>query len=240
MSDSDQGRIPSPSEEHTSISPPPTSIGECGHTRIDTSDPWRFGGPGTVPDWPLTMVDPFPSDVTNDFMNAVGDIANKHIEKYDLQDFFIRGIRNRFSKGATPTPNDITILIQGDVSTHYKTALSMLDELLTALVGIGWPGRVEVVDNRALNMRYFAPRVSNSVQEQWPNIEKGIMERLDHHNLEWVIIFVMNRGYWDEVSEPTVIAKINAPITNTTWREAIKPALRDMRDYLCDYQLNLY
>lgn len=63
------------------------------------------------------------------------------------------------------------------------------------------------------------------------------MDRLEHHDLPWVVIFVINRGHRDEVSVPTVVAKIKAPITDTAWREAVKPAI-DVRDYLRAYQLD--
>lgn len=100
MADSDKGQIPLPFEEHTGSTSPesvrsPTSIREGGHTqrssdessfqtRIDTSDLWCFGGPWTLPDWPLTMEHPSPSDVTDGLINTVSDIANKHIENYSL------------------------------------------------------------------------------------------------------------------------------------------------------------
>ena len=101
----------------------------------------------------------------------------------------------------------------------------MLDALLVSLLEIGWPGRVEIIDQRVKGVRTYALRAPQQVRDRWPDTTRTTIGKLSNYQLSWIAIFMVNRGYWDEVSEPTLIAKIRAPVTSVAWKGIVEKSL---------------
>lgn len=171
-----------------------------------------------------------------DHANAAVQIATTHLNQKAL-DYELVRVAKRFSTGAAPSQSDTTVIIDGDLSTRYSEWLSALDDVLIGLSELEWPGRVEMVDVRASKVHSFPPRLAHTVSSSWANIRQNVIDRLSAHNMPWVMVFILNRGYWDEISAPTVIAKIDAPIRSPAWNSIVVAASRDIKAYLSEFDI---
>lgn len=93
-------------------------------------------------------------------------------------------VSKRYTDGNEASVNDNTVLIRANLSERYYEWVSMLDNLISAIQGLGFPGRVEIIDDRAAaGPRTFAPKLSDQQQQHWPEICQDVVHRLSSFGL---------------------------------------------------------
>ncbi|KAL2829271.1 hypothetical protein BDW59DRAFT_159261 [Aspergillus cavernicola] len=207
------------------------SSGQTSTTsQIDTHDPYRIGGPGKLPAWPVSFLPA--QDIDQTLAEAVFDIAIDHLTTSNL-DYKSIFFGTRATEGHPISASDTTLLIQASFDSQHDRLVAFLDNLLQVLFGFGYNGRVEIIDPRATQgTKTFPPIVSKQQQEGWEEILTNIIETLARSGADWRQVFAANRGYWKEVSKITVVIKA----TNITKEH---PQIRQLRDELEDNHFQL-
>ena len=187
-----------------------SSSGETSvESRIDSTDRWRFGGPGPLPDWPIVHTGLF-DEIQFWVQDEMVRKAAIHLDECGLYYSSVQVV-TRFSRGTEATLRDTTLLIRGDLSTRHSEWLSVLDDILSVALKLDWPGRVEVIDERVSGIRTFTPTVGDRVIERWQSITDKVISEFSDRRIPWVLIEISNRGYWEAVSVPTVVVKVSTP-----------------------------
>lgn len=145
-------------------------------------------------------------------------------------------IVKRFTRGSIGVAGDATILVRCNLTTRNSKWLKFLDNLLISLTKIQFPGRLEVIDHRVNGPHTYASDSLSQVLPIWPEI---VIEKLDPHQLPFKMMFIANRGYWEEIAVPTLIVKTGVPIRELTWRPIVTAATAEISDYIRVYKLHL-
>jgi hypothetical protein len=147
-------------------------------SRIDSHDRWRIGGPGPLPEWPV--IEKFdPLVISHSLYKAVVDIAIKHLQQHALNYEKIH-ISQRFTDGAAFSAKDVTLVIRTDLSEKSSEFISVLDSLIPIFHGLGFPGRIEMIDKRAvLGPVIFPPKLPSQQEKHWPVIRQDIIKCLE-------------------------------------------------------------
>ncbi|RDW90255.1 uncharacterized protein DSM5745_02030 [Aspergillus mulundensis] len=171
---------------------------------MDTTDPYRIGGPGKLPPWPITTGP------------SIGDNANLPPAADDLVLELLKtsGIIweniymcTRITEGQRASAADNTLYIRAPLEDHNK-AVSLLEALLECLPGKGYAGKVEIVDPRAISgYKTFPPTLFQEQQEGWEDTLTLVTAALAKAGVDWQTVYAANRGYWEEVSRPAVVVK---------------------------------
>ncbi|KAL4787631.1 hypothetical protein BJX76DRAFT_369357 [Aspergillus varians] len=176
-------------------------------SNIDTSDVLRIGGPGRLQRWPVVTSPP--QDINQELSDAVLDIAISHMVSSRIDCRALR-LCTRVVQGYAPTPDDTTLLIECSFDGRRDTLVSLLNTLLTVLPEIGYLGRVEIIDPRAIEgIQSFTPRLSQEQEKDWEDTLKLVIEALEQSGADWRQVFAANRGYFKDVSKPTVVVKVS-------------------------------
>ncbi|KAK2813951.1 hypothetical protein FQN50_000352 [Emmonsiellopsis sp. PD_5] len=185
------------------------SSGEPTESRIDSHDGFRMGGPGLLPPWPIdTQPASGPPASLIESLNslAIGILARHHLVYERIH------VCQRYTVGDTPTAADNTLYIRLFPSGTNASWIPALDDMLTETQRMGFQGRVEMIDQRAVaGLRTFAPSAPPSLQQAWPAIQDRIAHHLASMNVNWSLISLANRGYWEEVAVTTVLIKARLP-----------------------------
>ena len=123
----------------------------------------------------------------------------------------------RVTQGQTVSEFDTTLLIYVSIEERHDQLVSVLDDLIQALCGLDFRGRVEMIDPRAIQgPMTFPPSLTQQQRQRsnWDRIQTHVIESLGRLNVDWRQIFLADRGYWREVSKTTVIIK--AEISGST------------------------
>jgi hypothetical protein len=161
---------------------------------------------------------------------AVVDIAVGHLQELNLE-WKKACICTRATEGTDARPIDSTTLLISVESFEERrdTIVALLDTLLTVLPGLGYTGRIEIIDWRAINgPQTFLPKVSSQQQNEWNTTLDRTIGVLGHHCVDWRQIVLANRGYWEEVSKPTVVIK--TPELSTEQEQAFQRLHQDLSD----------
>ncbi|PLN75246.1 hypothetical protein BDW42DRAFT_181002 [Aspergillus taichungensis] len=248
MSDEHSPRLPLP--EHTGSttsdsSNPSHDLSRRGQvssdesstvSRIDSSDRWRFGGPGPLPQWPL-VYDYHPGfEIPYHLSNSAIEIATQHARELP---YSLIQVVCEHTEGEIPKREDLTLHIRGDLSNPLHTQwLNMLDTLIQVLLGMGWFGRIEVIDNRVTGIESFPPKLPQPAIASWESLVSGIIQQLETHQLPPVLVFPMNRGYWEDISVPTVIARVQKRNAPASTMNRVSKLLSDfVQDYGLQFEL---
>lgn len=186
------------------------SSGESSEdSRIDSTDRWRIGGPGRLPPFPLSSFPP-PRGPAAKFGKLAVDIAINKLIRRELPWKSVR-LDGRVSEGHTLTDADTTLLIQVTFDARHSEIFSLLDDLIQVLYNLGFPGRVEIIDPRAMHgPMSFPPSLTTEQQRGWDKTLEKVIEFLTQEHVDWRQVCAANRGYWKEVSVATVLVKANA------------------------------
>ncbi|KAK2794511.1 hypothetical protein FQN52_008089 [Onygenales sp. PD_12] len=178
-------------------------------SRIDSHDEFRMGGPGLLPPWPIDMQPasgPSASLIASLNSLAIGILARHHLVYEQIH------VCQRYTVGDTPTAADNTLYIRLVPSGTNAAWIPALADLLTEAQKMRFVGRVELIDQRAVaGLCTFAPAPPLSLQQAWPAIQDRIAYRLASMNVNWSLIILANRGYWEEVAVTTVLIKARLP-----------------------------
>ncbi|KAF3491860.1 uncharacterized protein GIQ15_01377 [Arthroderma uncinatum] len=201
---------------------------ESNEPRIDSQDPCRIGGPGFLPSWPVEMgcLRKLPDALSD----RLTDIALTCLEEYDL-DYHRVEIVQRYSRGQTPTPADNTVYISlyTPVNDDWVEAL---DSILSATEQLQFAGRVEMVYHEALDgIKTYPPDIPEQLAQDWPNIEGQITSQLAVLGVDWKVVMLAKRGYWEDDAVNTVVIKASVPSRTfaITTRNSILLAIRNAR-----------
>lgn len=191
------------------------SSGESSvESRIDSTDEWRVGGPGRLPRFPLSIGTPLnlaTSPALKSWDTVQSHATKKLIEgNFDWRSVMVCGRASQQTQ--TLTDADTTLLISASLENRRDELLSLLDSLIQELVNAGLPGRVEIIDPRAVGgPKTFPPSLTDQQQSQWGEVLDMVVSLLGQYNIDWYHVFAANRGYWDEVSVATIIVKAAMP-----------------------------
>lgn len=114
---------------------------------IDNSDYHRIGGPGTLPPGPV-MTDCAGATINSELEEAAVDIATSRLVQYNLSWDKVF-LCSRATEGHTPSPSDTTVLIRAPFENQHEKLVSLLNDMIQTLRGLGFNGRVEIIDPRA-------------------------------------------------------------------------------------------
>ncbi|PKY08502.1 hypothetical protein P168DRAFT_278084 [Aspergillus campestris IBT 28561] len=211
-----------------------SSSGESSITsRIDSSDRWRLGGPGPLPGWPLVYNRHPGFEIPERLANAAIEIATQHARELPYSLIQVVCVH---TEGDPPKREDLTLNIRGDLSARHSQWMSMLDTLIQVLLGMGWFGRIEIIDNRATEIKSFPPKLPQQAIANWEFLLSGVIQRLESHQLPHVLILPMNRGYWEDISVPTIIARVQKGNASTS---TMNQASQVISEFLHGYGLHL-
>lgn len=143
-----------------------------------------------------------PEQLSSQLQNSLISLASEHGLDYERI-----LLCQRYSVGHSPTLADNTLYIRlyPSGTTNW---VPILDDMITASRRIGFAGRIEMVDIRAAGgIKFYPPEVSEQLQQEWPVIKHNIIAQLSVHHVDWNIIALMKRGYWEEAAVLTVVIK---------------------------------
>ncbi|KAL4778054.1 hypothetical protein BJX76DRAFT_167570 [Aspergillus varians] len=183
-----------------------SSTGESSvASRIDSNDFYRIGGPGQLPEWPVETRIPIIRE--DSLASAAIEIAMGHLKSLNI-DFEKVCFMSRYTRGTTATETDTTLLIYALFDRNRDQLISLLDTLIQILSELGHIGRVEIIDPRAgKGIKTFTVVLSWQQREEWEATLGYIVGILGRINVDWRQIMPANRGYWAEISVPTVVIK---------------------------------
>ncbi|KAM5431216.1 hypothetical protein MferCBS31731_007956 [Microsporum ferrugineum] len=200
-------------------------------SRIDSNDPFRVGGPGPLPVWPLETGSP--QHISAQLAERLVNLAILHLERFSLGDIYHRiTVVQRYCKKHTPTPRDNTLLISLYPSSNSNWVI-VLHEMISACAEIGFTGRIEMIDHRALDgMKSFPPEVSPQLAQDWIDIQQLVARRLSSLNADWKVVMLAKRGYWKDVAVNTVLIKVSLPSHTAaiSTRDSIALTIGDFMD----------
>ncbi|EEQ31269.1 hypothetical protein McanMca71_006840 [Microsporum canis] len=173
-------------------------------SRIDSQDDFRMGGPGLLPSWPVDMM---PSTgISAQLTEGLMNLAFIQLARYELNYHRIMVVQ-RYSRGHVPTPADNTLYISLYTSSNDNW-VKALDDMLSAADQLGFSGRIEMIDHRALGgMKSFAPDTSSQLVQEWEGMKTLIIRRLTALEVNWSVVVLQKRGYWEDVAINTVVIK---------------------------------
>ncbi|KAL4942771.1 hypothetical protein BDV06DRAFT_191495 [Aspergillus oleicola] len=175
-------------------------------SRIDDSDSWRIGGPGSLPAWPLTTIYR-PQDIDHELAEAALDISLSHLNNAKIP-YEHASVCRRATTGQPASSSDVTILIRAPFKARLSELVSLLDDILQVLLGLNFDGRVEIIDPLACGgLKTFAPVLSQQQQEGWNHTITRVTDALEQTGVDWRLAFAANRGYFFEESKLSVVVK---------------------------------
>ncbi|KAN0068674.1 hypothetical protein V8E54_013398 [Elaphomyces granulatus] len=179
---------------------------ETVESRLDSRNQWRIGGPGELPSWPLTTGPP------------------ESPPSPQLEKVFICG---RATKGAILRDVDSTLLIYVGFERQSEL-LSLLDDLVNVFQDLGFQGRIEMIDPRAVKgPKSFPPKFTSTQTSRWEDVLNNTIKSLDDLGVNWLQVAPANRGYWEEVSVPTVLIKAEISEQQNTFIKQLGRQLED-------------
>ncbi|KAI9374374.1 hypothetical protein BJX61DRAFT_540821 [Aspergillus egyptiacus] len=199
-------------------------------SRIDTHDFYRIGGPGCLPEWPVSTG---PCNIDPELASTVFDITIDHLRRANID---YDGIQfcTRSTTGRPIVSSDTTLLIKASLDNQHDQLVSVVDDMIQIISGFGYLGRIEIIDPRAVNgIQTFTPEFSEQQQQSWEATLIHIVEVLQNCESDWRQVMPANRGYWKEASRPTVVIKA----ANLTQQQ--QQIIRQLREELADKDLQL-
>lgn len=150
---------------------------------IDSRDRWRIGGPGELPRWPLATG--HPTGCSPEMNDAAVTVATDRLFKEQCEWEKVV-VCSRVVRGETPTKTDDTLLIYVSMQDRHRQLIPILNDLINALYEMGFQGRVEMIDPRAMGgPKSFPPMYSTIQQGRWPSLLRGIMTQLNDSSIDW-------------------------------------------------------
>jgi hypothetical protein len=174
------------------------------------------------------------SELPQELVGALISVARGALGRNDIEYEKIL-VCQRFTTGHQQTVADDTLYMILTATESNERWVPTLDEILTENERLGFGGRVEMIDQRAVGgLPSFAPNVSTALQQAWPNIQQQVIDRLYSFNVDWRMVDLLNRGYWEQVSICTVSINASQPALLSPVRAAIQ---RDLDR--CGYGLSV-
>lgn len=197
---------------------------ESNASLIDSHDPYRVGGPGPLPEWPVRM-DPASDNFPIPLRDAVVKEVEAAVLKYGLRPDLILPCC-RYSAGSTPQLRDDTIYIRLAEPADVMTMAQCLSQLLEIPMRLHYQGIFEIVDQRAAGgWKSYAVDVPPFLRQNWPDIENIVINQLTEADFDWQTVMLANRGYWEEEAVPTVLIKARTTEHRRSVRQAIAQAM---------------
>ncbi|KAL2813786.1 hypothetical protein BDW59DRAFT_167388 [Aspergillus cavernicola] len=174
-----------------------------GTTGARQSHSSRIGGPGRLLDWPLSTEYPVGS-LDRTMAEAVVDLAIGLLTRENVR---ICGLT---TWGRTLPESDDTLLIKVSFEERHGQLVSILNDLIQAASGMGFHGRVEMLDPKATQgPKSFPPSLTSQQKNNWESTLQRVISSLSRLNVDWQrnksirqIVVI-----WEEISRTTVVVK---------------------------------
>lgn len=191
---------------------------ESTETYIDSKDPYRMGGPGVLPRYPVDET-VSPHAVHPHFQDLID---------YAIQTCSSRSIScqatiiTRYNRGSCPKiPEDHTLMIVADRSTNRDDSwVVVIKDIIKRLTKIYFSGRVEIFDPSAYyGRRAFPIAHDHELVNRWDSLRPRLLAALA--GTDWAMMVPLLLGYNEADARPTLTITAENPQSDA-WKDTMK------------------